>query len=344
MPDVLAQYGRFLEEDYRMAIESMWVPEMFDEDLTPTGRRFVIVGGKDNPTLFCKSVFLCLKLAGPERIDVRSTQLDETFMVQNLLEHHAGDIPYRVFVPAMEGIGLNNDWNVALENATDIVVFGNNNAINTYRDYETVNRRVWEYNEKFSFGVVRSEDLGAIVTNSICFDFAAYYGDGRLAPKLYFVIGNLTKKMIDAFSENMIAIYRPFIEQYRSKLPLTRKSDFAQQYILSHYEMPYVRIDRLDMKDPDWNVLQPLYGDVRLIQVDELDDVKDFIIKYKDSISTVAINSEDDWDTLDLLDDMMIPRVCEFGDMQFPGFFEQYDVIDDFEIYVTTDEYEYEEE
>ena len=89
MPDVLAQYGRFLSADYRMAIESMVIPDIFEDDRTPTGRRFVIIGGKDNPILFPKSVFLCAALAGAKSIDVRSPQLDETFLAQNVLEHHA---------------------------------------------------------------------------------------------------------------------------------------------------------------------------------------------------------------------------------------------------------------
>ena len=33
----------------------------------------------------------------------------------------------------------------------------------------------------------------------------------------------------------------------------------------------------------------------------------------------------------------MIPRICHIGDMQFPDFFEQYDTLDDFNIYVSDD-------
>ena len=336
MPSVLAQYGRFLEEDYRMAIESMYVPEFFEYNLEPTGRRFVIIGGKDNPTLLSKSVYLCARLAGAESIDVRSNQMDETFLAQNVLEHHAGNTKHRVFIPIPDALSLHEDWHQALNDATDIVVFGNQDTMNAYRDYETVDRRVWEYGEKFSFGVVRAEELNAVTINNICFDFVAYYGDGRLAPKFYFVIGKITDKMIKSFSENMIAIYRPFIEEHRNKLPFTRKSAFAQQYIGSNYKAYYLREGKLSDKD----ILDPLYGDVRLIQVDDLEQINDFLIDYVDSISTVAVNIDDDYDMLDMLDDIMVPRVCPFGDMQFPDFFESYDALDDFNIYVKEEEEE----
>ena len=41
-----------------------------------------------------------------------------------------------------------------------------------------------------------------------------------------------------------------------------------------------------------------------------------------------------------IVDDYMITRVCNFGDMQFPSFFEQYDPLDDFNIYVEIDDEE----
>ena len=340
MPDVLEQYGRFLSDDYRMAIESMFIPDIYEEDITPTGRRFVIIGGRDNPTLLSKSVFLCATLAGAESIDVRSSQLDETFLAQNVLDHHAGDTKFRVFIPVPDALSLHEDWHNALNNATDIVIFGNNDTVNAYRDYETVDRRVWEYGDKFSFGIVRADDLRAINVNSICFDFVSYYGEGRLAPKFYFVVGKITDKIIRAFSENMIAIFRDPVEHYRNKLTFTRKSDFARQYITSKYGAYYVRTGRLRMDRPHDNLFEPLYGDVRLIQVDDIDQIEEFIVKYRDSISTVAVNYQDDYDSVDLLDDMMVPRVCESGDMQFPDFFEQYDTLDDFMIYVKEEEEE----
>jgi hypothetical protein len=77
-----------------------------------------------------------------------------------------------------------------------------------------------------------------------------------------------------------------------------------------------------------------LYGDVRLIVVDDIEDVEMFIEEWADNISTVAMNIDDDPGSLDVLEENMIVRICNVGDMQFPDFFEQYDSVDDFNIYV----------
>jgi hypothetical protein len=67
-----------------------------------------------------------------------------------------------------------------------------------------------------------------------------------------------------------------------------------------------------------------------------MDEIEDFIDKWKDSISTVAVDWDDE-DILDMLEEFMIPRICNLGDMQFPDFFEQYDALDDFNVYVGDD-------
>ena len=67
------------------------------------------------------------------------------------------------------------------------------------------------------------------------------------------------------------------------------------------------------------------------------DEIEKFIDKWKDNIGTVAIEYDDDEELMELLEDYMIPRICNVGDMQFPDFFEQYDAVDDFNIYVSDD-------
>lgn len=333
MATVLEQYGRFLSSDYRVLFESLEVPSIFEEDITPSGRRFVIVGGDENPGVFAKSIFLCTKLSGAESIDIRSPYLDDMFLAQNVLEHHADGIEYNVHTPFFEGMTLSDRWFNALQRATDIIVYGNENTVSMYRDYETVDRAVWEYPERFSFGIIKSEDISYVLSAEICFDFVAYYGHGRLAPKFYFVIGPITKDIIKMISGCMVTVFATAVEEYRDKLPFTRKSDFTEKYINSKYSSYYLRVSRLGDKD----LFEPLYGDVRLVQVNDLEEIKEFIVKYRDSISTVAVHYDDD-DTFDEVCDMMLPRVCEIGDMQFPDFFEQYDIVDDFEIYVKYEE------
>lgn len=330
MPDILEQYGRFLAPDYRVLFESMEVPSIFEDDLTPTGRKFVIIGGDENPMLFARSVFLCAKLSGAESIDIKSSHLDDIFIAQNVLQHHAIDIDYHVHISLFEGLHLSQRWFNAIDNATDVVVFGDDNALRHYRDYETPSRRVWEYGESFSFGIIKAEDINHVIASSMCFDFISFYGHGRLAPKFYFVIGTITKKIVHMLSGCMVAMFSDAVEDYRDKLPFTKKSDLTQKYINSNYGSFYVRINKLS----DDDLFDQLYGDVRIVQVDSMEDIEDFILEHRDKISTVAINFDDDEDVFEDLCDMMIPRICDIGNMQFPDFFEQYDVVDDFIIYV----------
>ena len=94
--NILTEYGRFLENDYRMIIEHLEVPDVFEEFVEKTHRKFVFVSDSDTPWVLAKSVYLCLKLAGPDSIVVKSNNLDETFMVQNILENHANDVKYKL--------------------------------------------------------------------------------------------------------------------------------------------------------------------------------------------------------------------------------------------------------
>lgn len=329
MVSVMAQYGRFLEDDYRMVIESLYIPETFIPIEEKSGRKFVIVGGKENPILLARTIFLCIKLAQPDSIAVKTDQLDESFIAQNILDNHGHNIKHSLFTAHHDNLKLDDLWLKEIEDATDIVVFGDEPTMSAFRDYETVDRRVWEYGEKFSFGVVKAEAITQRVINEICFDFFSFYGVGRLAPKFYFVIGKITKKIAKQFSDTMIVMHRFMIEQYRAKLPLTQKSELVQLQINSNYVNYYVRVEKNNSK----KMFDSLYGDVRLVPVNDVDDVKDFIEKWSDNISSVAVNIDDDWEILDMLEDMQVNRICAYGDMQFPDFFEQYDSVDDYIIY-----------
>ena len=329
MVDVLSQYGRFLPNDYRMVIEHLFIPNSFEEYKEKTGRKFLIVGSKETPGLIAKSVFLCIMLSGPDSIVVKVPNLDESFLVQNVLDNYASNIRTRMFVAHNDELKLSTEWRDEIENSTDIIVFGSQNAMEAFREHETVDRRVWEHGFKFSFGLIRSEQLTPSIINRICFDFFSFYGEGSLAPKFYFILGKLTKKQIKEFSAAMITFYGEFIESYRDKLPLTRKSELVQKIINSNYLARYVRVENLNSKD----LFDTLYGDIRLIVVEDIEIVSDFIDDWADNISTIAINVDDDPYSLDFLEDKMIIRICEVGNMQFPEFFEQYDSVDDFNIY-----------
>jgi len=329
MVSILAQYSRFLESDYRMAIEHLEIPRTFEENDTKTGRNFLIISYKEAPWVVAKSVFLCLKLAGPDSVVVKTYSLDDYFMVQNVFENFGEGVRTKVLLTMHDELKLSNDWRDEIELSTDIIVFGDSNAMEAFREYETVDRRVWEHGFKFSFGVVKSENLNMTIIRQICFDFFSFYGEGTLAPKFYFIIGPITKSMVKHFSATMQSLYEIAIDEYRSKLPLTRKSDLAKNLVEANHYAKFVRIDSLNSREK----FDKLYGDIRLIHVDDLEQIGDYIDKVGDSISTIAVNFEDDHDVLDYLEDRMVMRVCEVGEMQFPEFFEQYDNIDDFNIY-----------
>jgi hypothetical protein len=332
MPSVLESYGRFLEDDYRMLIESLRIPDAFDEYSEKTNRRFIIVGGKENPGVIAKSVFLCIKLAGPESVSVLVTNLDEMFLVQNVFDNYAKGIQTKLFATPLDLLSLSNDWRNEVDKATDIVVYGDEEMIKQWREYETVDRHIWEHGEYFSLGIVKAESLTYSMINEICFDFFCYYGEGRLAPKFYFILGIPTKKMFEHFAKTLAVNYAPFIEAYRDKLPFTRKSDLTREVLGSNYYAKYVR--EFDLKYDELDVT--LYGDVRLAFVDSISDIEEFLKKWRESISTVAVDWDDD-ELLDIAEEHMIPRICRIGDMQFPEFFEQSDALDDFTIYVSDD-------
>jgi len=325
----LALVGRFLENDYRMAIEHLSIPSSFDEYTEKSGRRFVIVGAKSVPAATAKSVFLCLKLAGPNSVIVKAPTLDEALLVQNVLDVHGEGIRTKVYTESSDFLKLSTEWRDELENATDIVVFGDQSTMLAFRDLETVERRVWEHGPKFSFGLVRASQLTTSLVGEICFDFFSFYGEGCLSPKFYFVVGKVTEQGLKEFSACMSTYYGGAIEEFRAKLPLTRKSELVQQYIDANLVAKYLRVEELDSPE----MFSTLYGDVRLVFVDNMDQVEDFVAKWHDRISSVAVNTLDDEDAVELFESHQVNRICEIGTMQFPEFFEQFDNVDDFIIY-----------
>ena len=343
MASILAQYGRFLESDYRTLIRNSEIPDHFEEYSEYTGRRFVIYGGKEAPGVIAKSVYLCLKLAGAASVSVKTTNLDESFLVQNVFEHHSGNVKTKLFVAHSDELRLDEEWRDEVLNATDIVVFGDVQTMEAFRDYETIDRHVWEHGYRFSFGIAISDHLTPIAIREICYDFFSFYGEGSKAPKFYFIVGELTQAKAKEFSEMMTAYYGLMITEYRNKLPLTRKSDLTNDLLNSNYIYKYVRVDDLHSDD----ILSPLYGDIRLVVVENIEEIEEFIEEWVDNISTVAldldnntilVDSDIEYDVLSMLEEQQVMRICQVGKMQFPDFFEQYDPVDDFIVYLNDDE------
>ena len=134
------------------------------------------------------------------------------------------------------------------------------------------------------------------------------------------------------FSDIHTVQFGKMIDEFRGKLPLTRKSELVQQFLSANLVYKYTRLEELNTNE----VFTTLYGDTRIVVVDRLEDLDSFIAKWRERISTVAINPDDE-DTLDYVESQMITRICDIGTMQFPDFFEQFDPVDDFDIYVGDD-------
>lgn len=332
--NTLAGYGRFLENDYRMAIEHMSVPIHFEEYNEPTGRRFVIIGAKSVPGATAKSVFLCLKLAGASSIAVKAPTLDEYFMILNVIHHHnTQDIPIEVFSNTSEELRNDQKWASILDEASDLVIFGGKETADVFEAYSNEFRKVWIHGPKFSFGVARSYNLTPTTIRDICQDFYSFYGEGCLSPKFYVIVGEVSQELFDELSNYMQAFCGNDIDEFRGKLPLTRKSELAQQFVSAKYRGKYVREEKLNSS----KIFTTLYGDARFVVVDDLEELDDFIQKWSTEISTVAVDLNDD-EVLDILESHLVTRICNYGDMQFPDFFEQFDVVDDFDIYVGDEE------
>ena len=332
--NTLANCGRFLEDDYRTMIDWMSIPLSFEEFTEKTNRRFVIVGAKSVPGATAKSVFLCLKLSGAESVTIKAPTTDEHLLIANVVEHHCPiGTSVEIFSDSSDELKLDTEWRSAVDNATDIVVFGGEETVNAFTELESTTRRVWVHGPKFSFGIVRAWDLTPTIIKDICSDFYSFYGEGCLSPKFYVILGEVNDKLFQEISDTMRHYYGSYIDEFRSKLPLTRKSELAQQFISANYKGKYIRLESLSSD----KIFTTLYGDARFVVIDDLQDLEKFIERWGDHISTVAVEDEDD-ELQELLADNLITRICNYGEMQFPGFFEQFDVVDDFDIYVGEEE------
>jgi len=325
---VLAEYGRFLEEDYRTAIGALMVPHAFEEYTEKTGRHFVIIGARSVPTATAKSVFLCLKLAGPESITVKAPTVDEGFLIDNVIEHYGKGINCKVFNDPSDTLELSLEWRKALDEATDIVVFGGSDTVKTFKELENEHRQVHIHGPKFSFGIIRAEQFTPSYMEEVGYDFFSFYGEGCLSPKFYVVVGETAPKMWEEMSSVYSHLYGSYVDEFRAKLPLSRKSELVQQFLNCNYVAKYIR--REDLKSDE--IFSTLYGDARFVVVEDLDELEEFVRKWHDQISTVAINEEDE-EVVDFVESHMITRICPIGSMQFPEFFEAFDTTDDFDIY-----------
>jgi len=325
-----ADVGRFLEEDYRLAIKNNSIPMGFEENFEPSGRRFVIIGARSVPIATAKSVFLCLRLAGPESVVVKTASEDEGFLVKNVFDNWTPDgVETEIFSMGSDKLRDLPEWNRRIEEATDLVVFGGEDTAKAFVEFETRDRNVYIHGPKFSFGIIHARDLNMNRLADICYDFATFYGEGCLSPKFVVVVGKLEAKWLEEAARIMLAEHKNQIEEFRDKLPLARKSQLVQEIVSANIVHKFVRYEDINIPEA---IFSPLYGDIRFVSVRSIADLKPFVEKWRSKISSVAC-LEDDETTRELLKSKDVTRICSFGEMQFPHFYEQFDPVDDFDIY-----------
>ena len=332
-PDLVnncAAVGRFLESDYRTAIKNNAIPMGFEENFEPSGRRFVIIGARSVPIATAKSVFLCLRLAGAESVVVKTATEDEGFLVKNVFQHWTPiGTDTELFSMGSDQLRDFPEWNKRIEDATDLVVFGDDDTAKTFVEFENRKRNVYVHGPKFSFGIIHVKDLTMSRLADICFDFATFYGEGCLSPRFVVLVGNYDPNWLYEASLIMQAEYGQQIEEFRNKLPLLRKSNLVQELVSSNMVHKFVRLESLRETKI---ITGELYGDARFVNVKTLADLKPFLEHWRSRISSVAC-LEDDEPVRELLKAKDIVRTCSFGEMQFPHFYEQFDPVDDFDIY-----------
>ena len=332
-PDLVsncADVGRFLEEDYRTAIKNNSIPMGFEENFEPSDRRFVIIGAKSVPIATAKSVFLCLRLAGAQSIVVKTASEDEGFLVQNVFDHWT-PIGTEVELFSMGSDKLRDlpEWNRRIDEATDLVVFGGDDTAKAFVEFENRKRNVYIHGPKFSFQIIHTRDLTMSRLADICFDFATFYGEGCLSPRFCVLVGELDPNWLYEASLIMQAEHGRQIEEFQRKLPLAKKSMLVQEIVNSNTVHKFIRLERLDNSK---TITGELYGDARFVSVKNISELKPFLEHWRSKISSVAC-LEDDQPTQELLKSKDIVRICSFGEMQFPHFYEQFDPVDDFDIY-----------
>ncbi|WP_297430797.1 hypothetical protein, partial [Clostridium sp.] len=176
---ILNQFGGFLESDYERLINNSIISPHFIPHNHNSHRKIIIVGSDGTPLLVAKSVFLALQLSGADTIDIKPSSLDEALIIENVIKNNnIYKIKTSVHVGTDQEVELSSTWRDIIDNATDIIVFGDFETVEYYKTLETEHRRIYLHEDKMSFGVVNSKLLTDKVIDNICFDFFNFYGTG----------------------------------------------------------------------------------------------------------------------------------------------------------------------
>ena len=328
LSSILSQFGTFLESDYERLFSNSIIPSNFTPHKNNSHRNIVIVGSDGTPLLTSKSVFLALQLSGADTINIKPSSLDEALIIENIIKYNnMFTIKTSVHVGTDQEIELSSSWIDVINNATDIIVFGDNQTIKYYKTLENEYRRIYTHEDKVSFGIVNSNSITDILIDNICFDFFNFYGFGSLSPKFYIFIGDISQETLTEIGNTYSAVYGEQIEEFRSKLNFVQQSNLTR-FITREKISRYIHIIR------DFNNLQinNLYGDIRIVMVKTIEEADQLISMLKNDISTIAVDPCDE-EIVSMVEFNMPSRICNIGSMHALHFWDSVDEQSDFDIF-----------
>lgn len=328
LSSILNQFGEFLESDYERLISSSIIPPHFTPHNYKTHRKIVLVGSDGTPSTISKSVFLALQLSGADTIDIKPSSLDEALIVENIIKNNnIYEIKTGVHVGTDQEVELSSSWRNIIDNATDIIVFGDFKTVEYYKTLKTEHRRIYYHEDKVSFGVVKSNSITDTLVDNICFDFFNFYGFSSLSPKFYIFIGEPDEYTLNMISDTYALVYGEQIEEFRSKLNFVQQSNLIR-FITKEKISRYLQV----IRDINYFQINNLYGDVRILIVETIDGANALISMLRNDISTIAVDPCDQ-EIVSMVEFNMPNRVCNIGSMHSLDFWDSVDEQSDFDIY-----------
>ena len=328
LTSILSQFGTFLESDYERLISNSIIPNNFKSRNPKSKRKIVIVGSDDTPITVSKNVFLALQLSGADTIDIKPSSLDEALILENIIKNNnIYDIETSVHVGTDPEVELSSSWRNIIDNATDLVVFGDYQTVEYYKTLATEYRSIYTHEDKVSFGIVNSDSITDTLIDNICFDFFNFYGFGSLSPKFYIFVGELDKEVLNKISKVYSLVYGEQIEEFQSKLNFVQKTNLTK-FITTERVSRYVHV----IRGINNFQINNLFGDIKIYVAQNMKEANELISMLKNDISTISVDPCDT-DIVSMVEFNMPPRLCDIGSMHSLNFWDSVDEQSDFDIF-----------
>ena len=271
---------------------------------------------------------MALQLSGADTIDIKPSSLDEALIIENIIKNHnTYEIKTSVHIGTDQEVELSSSWRNTIDNATDIIVFGNYETIEYYKTLATKHRRIHTHEDKLSFGVVNSNSITDTLIDNICFDFFNFYGLGSLSPKFYIFIGEPNQEILTKISDIYSSVYGEQIEEFRSKLNFVQQANLIR-FITKEKISRYLHV----IKGVNSFQINNLYGDIRIYIAKSINDANELISMLRNDTSTIAVDPCDQ-EVVSMVEFNMPSRICNIGSMHSLDFWDSVDEQSDFDIF-----------